>query len=64
MKSSEKELAVNALYRAVQRYVKSNGGTVIVAGGIQMQEWPNDGSLNYTIAVKCFGKKPEFGEAR
>lgn len=30
---------VSQLYRAVERYVKANGGAVLVVGGIRVQEW-------------------------
>jgi hypothetical protein len=46
------------LYRAVERYVKSNGGGVLVIGGIQVQEWPGDFDGTFTIGVRCTGKKP------
>jgi len=51
------------LYHAVAEYVESKGGAVIVAGGIQIQEWPSDGPYQFTVAVKCTGRKPKFAEA-
>jgi len=47
-----------SLLRAVQRFVLSKGGTVLVIGGIQVQEWPGEGKFKYRIAVQCVGKKP------
>jgi hypothetical protein len=42
------------LYRAVADYVAANGGKVIVAGGVQCQQY--DG--HFYIAVKCTGTLP------
>ena len=53
--------AVMRLYKAVANYVKTNGGEVIVAGGIQIQQWDDD-PKKFTIAVKCSGKRPTFEE--
>lgn len=46
------------LYRAVRRYVESKGGSLVVIGGIETQEWPEDGRFKFRVAVKCMGKKP------
>lgn len=51
---------VQQLYRAIQNYVEVHGGKLIVVGGIQVQEWPNDGMGKFEIAVKCLGRKPVF----
>lgn len=53
---------IDVLYRAVAKYVESNGGRVIVAGGIQCQQWPGDGLYQFTIAVKCTGRPPKFAK--
>lgn len=54
---------VMRLYKAVANYVEKNGGKVVVAGGIQIQEW--DANPNkFSIAVKCTGIKPKFEEAQ
>jgi len=50
------------LYRAVKRYVEANHGSIIVIGGIQMQEWSGDGKFKYTIGVRCVGRKPKGHE--
>ena len=55
-----KEKAVSALYKGVQNHVKANKGTVMVIGGIQLQEWPTAPKFSYSIAVKCVGQKPIF----
>ena len=50
------------LYRAVAKYVEDHGGKVIVCGGIQIQEWPDDAEYNFSIAIKCTGRKPVFNK--
>ena len=52
--------AEDSLYAAVANYVNKNGGSAIVIGGIQIQEWPGAGKLNYTVGIKCTGIKPEY----
>lgn len=49
----------DALQRAVVKYIESRGGSVLVVGGIQIQQWPGEPSCNFTIAVKCTGRKPD-----
>lgn len=53
---------VSQLYRAVLRYVEANNGSILVIGGIQIQEWPDAGKFNFSVAVKCTGHKPTFGK--
>ena len=48
------------LYFALQEYVKNRGGNLVVVGGIEVQEWPNDPKLCFRIAIRCTGKKPDF----
>lgn len=50
------------LYKAVANYVKHTGGSVIVAGGVQIQEWPRDRKFSFTVAIKCTGTKPKFAQ--
>ena len=52
------------LYRAVANYVKQAGGEVLVAGGIQIIQWPVDGKFRFTVGVKCTGRKPIFSEEK
>lgn len=49
---------IGQLYRAVRRYVRSNGGDIVVIGGVQVQEWPEDRAGMFVIGVKCLGRKP------
>ena len=46
------------LYRAVRRYVESKGGSLMVIGGVETQEWPEDGKFKFRVAVRCMGRKP------
>jgi len=62
-KKDQNTVAIDRLYRAVAHYVKLNGGVVIVAGGIQVQQWPGEGSMNFHISVTCTGGRlPAFAE--
>lgn len=54
---------VSQLYRAVRRYVESNDGSVIVIGGASLIEMPGDLKMNYTIGVRCTGRRPQFKPA-
>ena len=58
------EADVMRLYKAVAHYVKKRGGSVFVAGGIQIQEWPGERPGNFTVAIKCTGNKPQFAASR
>lgn len=51
---------IDDLYLAVQQYVESNGGNVVVIGGVQVQQWPFDLEHNFTIGIRCTGKKPKL----
>jgi hypothetical protein len=51
------------LQTAVVHWIKANGGTAIVIGGIEVQQWPGDGEFNYRVAVRATGKKPEAVKA-
>lgn len=64
MKKSRKPAdPIDALYTAVDAYVKSKGGSIVVIGGIQIQQWPGDLKFNYTVAIKCTGQLPKFAGA-
>ena len=51
---------VDALYAAVIKYVEAGGGKLVVIGGVQVQEWPQDNAGVFMVAVKCMGRKPTF----
>ena len=48
------------LYRAIVRYVESKKGSIIVIGGVQIEQWPGDGEFKYVVGVRCMGRKPSF----
>jgi hypothetical protein len=50
------------LYDAVRQYVEALGGKLIVIGGVEVQEWPNDGEFRFRLAVRCTGRKPTMKE--
>lgn len=52
------------LYRAVRRYVESLGGSVVVIGGIEVQEWPVDPHGKFRVAVSVVGRRPSGGTAK
>ncbi len=62
VKPIENTAAIERLYRAVGNYVKSTGGVVIVAGGIQIAQYPGEGAMNFHVSVKCTGHIPKFAE--
>ena len=62
MGKTPKQKSVDALYRAVQKYVELNGGKLIVVGGIQVQQWLGDAKYNFVVAVRCTGVLPEFAK--
>jgi len=51
---------IDALYNAVIKYVEAGGGKLVVIGGVQVQEWPQDNAGVFMVAVKCMGRKPTF----
>lgn len=47
------------LYRAVRRYVESKGGSILVIGGVQVEQWPGDGEFKFVVGIRCMGRKPK-----
>jgi hypothetical protein len=45
------------LLAATQHWIKANGGSVVVIGGIGLMRKPFD-ELRYQIVVSCMGKPP------
>lgn len=54
---------VDRLYKAVQNYIESGGGKLVVVGGIGIQEWPGEGTYSFRVAIRCSGRKPEFADS-
>ena len=46
---------------AVSRWVKANGGTILVIGGIGIM--PGEGAFQYYVTVQCMGQPPIRKEA-
>jgi hypothetical protein len=42
---------------AVNRWVRANGGNLVVIGGIEVQDWA-EGLGKFKVAIPCLGKKP------
>lgn len=53
---------VDRLYQAVRGYIEKNGGSVLVIGGIRIEEWPEDNGHSFYVSVKCTGLKPQFAK--
>lgn len=54
---------IDCLYRAVQDYVESKGGSVVVAGPVSIMQWLGDRKLKYSVVVSCVGRLPGNGTA-
>lgn len=53
-----KDDAADRLLRAVADWVNANGGSAVVAGGIGIQQYPDDLKYNYQVVVRVTGCKP------
>jgi len=52
------------LYRAIIRYVESKKGSILVIGGVQIEQWPGAGEFKYVVGVRCMGRKPCFPKGK
>lgn len=52
------ESAADDLLKAAGRYVDALGGKAVVAGGIRIEQWPEDAALNFRVSVKITGQLP------
>lgn len=59
-KSRVGDKALNRLYDAVANYIEKRGGKVVVVGGVEIQQWPQDGEFRFSVAIRCTGKVPKF----
>lgn len=57
-KSKKPKDATDTLYDAVINYIQSKGGKVLVIGGVEVQQFPEDNKNNFRLAVRFMGKKP------
>ena len=51
---------INKLYEAVRDYVNSRGGKVVVIGGIQTIQMPDDLEYNWGVNIRITGIKPNL----
>ncbi len=58
--TTNKEKASLRLMKAAKALVEAYGGSVVVAGDIRVQHYPDDPKCNFEVVVKCTGKLPEF----
>lgn len=63
MRFRKNDVAHNLL-AAVQHYVKANGGSVLVIGGIYVIADTFDSESKFKIAVGCLGKRPVKPETK
>jgi hypothetical protein len=54
----KKEDPNHNLFAAAQRWIHANGGTSVVMGGVEVQDW-SDGESRYKVALAVIGKRPE-----
>ena len=47
-----------SVHRVIAAYIANLGGRVVVSGPIQIQIWPENRKFQFTVAVKCAGRKP------
>lgn len=47
------------LYKAVQNYIEGRGGKLLIIGGVEIIEMPDDNKGIFHFAIKCMGKRPE-----
>ena len=59
---SKEDTSYLGLYKAVRKYIHANGGSVVMATGIQIQEWPGARPHEFIVGVKCVGRRPTFAE--
>ena len=60
----KKSKPIDQLYQAVIKYVESNGGKIVVIGGIAIQHWPETTESSFDVAIKCLGRRPKFKGAK
>jgi ABC-type sugar transport system substrate-binding protein len=58
----KKKDVTDRLYDAVIDFIESKGGKVLVIGGVETQQFPEDRKLNFRLAIRFTGKKPHARE--
>lgn len=63
MKKTKEEIALDKstdiLLKYLAKWVELRGGKILVAGNIHTIVYPNDLEYNFTIGIKCTGRKPK-----
>jgi len=59
-REKSKQKIVKRLYDSVAAYVKICDGSVVVIGGIRIEQWPEDLPASFHVAIKCTGKLPSL----
>lgn len=57
-KAAERPTDADRLFQAVSKYIEASGGTVVVAGPIQIIRWPFDAEYKFTLGIQITGKAP------
>ena len=57
MRFRKRDYAHN-LQAAVQHWVQANGGSLVLIGEIEVQDWI-EGLGKFRVAVRCIGRKPQ-----
>jgi len=52
-------VATDRLYSALANYVKVRGGSVVVAGGVQVIQYVNSPKYRWSVEILCTGVPPQ-----
>ena len=64
--ATEKQIdrAVDNLYKAAAKYIELRGGSILVAGGVQVIKYPGSLKYNWTLGIPCTGNPPVVESAQ
>lgn len=54
-----KKDVTDRLYKAVVDFIDAKKGKVVVIGGVEIQQFPDDSEFTFRLAVRITGKKPQ-----
>jgi hypothetical protein len=63
VKAKKRVTPADRLLRAAAKYIEANGGTVIMAGPIQIMRWPGDADYKWSLCVQVMGRAPRPPES-
>ncbi len=46
------------VHAAIQRWIHAKGGTALITGGIEVQDW-GEGAWKYRVALRVVGRPPK-----